>query len=60
MSHTIKDLERAAKAADLKAVAGIQESQQLHKHAEHTQVFLFLLFLLLHDFASSCSNSSTQ
>jgi hypothetical protein len=58
MSHTIKDLERAAKAADLKAVASIQESQQLHRHAEHTQVFLLILLLL--EFAPCCSNLNAE
>lgn len=38
MSHTKKDLERAAKAAESQAVGSIEESQQLHRHAEQTQV----------------------
>jgi hypothetical protein len=46
MSHTKKDLERAAEAADSNAAACIEESQQLHGHAEQTQVYPELLFEL--------------
>lgn len=38
MSHTKEDLEQVASAAESKAVACIEESQQLHRHAEQTQV----------------------
>ena len=37
MCHTKKGLEQAAQDAESKAVACIEESQQLYRHAEQTQ-----------------------
>ena len=38
MSHTKKDLDRAAQEAESKAVVAIEESQKLSRHAEQIQV----------------------
>lgn len=42
MSHTQKELKQAAMVAESQAVACVEESQQLYKHAEQTQVSIYI------------------